>query len=290
MALSRFSQIGKSIETDGKFHYQYLYKATVPSAVTAGLFVDLNQTAGVPKYNPFVGSSLTATTLTGAGNFGIYPGNYISGSTKHLLRWQLTETTASVPNLTYLCDYLMFYSLIDCDDDTGPQDMDNATPLSRYTDGAGVRGILVATAPMVGTTACTVSYTNQAGTSGRTTTFNLTPATAIGICASSADTAGLGVASATTPFFPLASGDSGIRSVQSVTMAASGAGGFVCLLLVKPLAQLSSLENGVVVEKNFGIENQMLPEIKAGAHLNLLTMRGTTTVGSMRGEFVFINS
>ena len=86
MSLSGFYNIGSSIADDGKYHYQYLYKATVPANTTAGYFIDLNQSAGQPKYNPFAGSEATATPLVGGGNSGIYAGNFVSGSSKHLLR------------------------------------------------------------------------------------------------------------------------------------------------------------------------------------------------------------
>jgi len=287
MALTGFFNLGQSIETDGKYHYQYIYKPTVPIHGTAGLFIDLNQTSGQPKYNPFAGSELTATPLTGLGNAGIYPGNFVSGSTKHLLRWQMLSITASIPNIFYLNDYLMFYPLIDCDN-VDQQDMINVDPLPRYADGDGVRIVLIVTAPMALTASVTITYTNSDGVSGRTSTANVIPGTAIGVCATAGGGTAGGAAQA-SPFWPMASGDKGVRSIQSITFA-SGAGGFMCAALVKPLASITTLETNVPVEKMYGFENQMAPEIKDGAYLNLLIQSGTTTTGNFRGEMVFINS
>ena len=287
MALSGLFNLGNSIENEGKFHYQYIYKPTVPAHATAGYFIDLNQSSGTPKYNPFAGSELTATPLTGSGNGGIYPGNFITGSTKHLLRWQMTTIAASVPNYVYLNDYLLFYTLIDCDN-VDQQDMINTDTLPRYADGDGVRIVLIATAPMALTASVTISYTNSDGVSGRTSTANVIPGLAIGVCA----TAGGGTAggaSQASPFWPLASGDKGVRSIDSITFA-SGAGGFICAALVKPLAQMTILETNVPVEKMYGFENQIAPEIKSGAYLNLLIQSGSTTTGNYRGEMIFINS
>lgn len=287
MALSGLFNLGQSIETDGKYHYQYINKPTVPVHTTAGYFVDLNQSGGQPKYNPLAGAELTATPLVGAGNAGIYPGNFITGSTKHLLRWQMLSLAASVPNYFYLNDYLMFYSLIDCDS-LDQQDMINSESLPRYADGVGVRIVLVVTAPMSLTASVTISYTNSDGVSGRTSTANVIPGTAIGVCA----TAGGGTAGGArtaSPFWPLADGDKGVRSIESITFAA-GAGGFMCACLVKPLAQITTLETNIPVEKMYGFENQMAPEIKEGAYLNLLIQNGTTTTGNYRGEMIFINS
>lgn len=287
MALSGFFNLSQSIAENGKYHYQQIYKPTVPIHATAGYFVDLNQSSGQPKYNPLAGTELTATPLTGLGNAGIYPGNFISGSTKHLLRWQMLSLVASVPNYFYLNDYLIVYPLIDCDN-LDQQDMVNVESLPRYSDGDGVRIVLIVTAPMALTASVTISYTNSEGVSGRTSTANVIPGTAIGVCA----TAGggtVGGATTASPFWPLASGDKGVRSIQSITFSA-GAGGFMCACLVKPLATITTLEANVPVEKMYGFENQMAPEIKEGAYLNLLVQNGTTTTGNFRGEMIFINS
>lgn len=285
MAIKSYADIANAIESGGGYHYSYLHKATIPASGTTGFFIDLNQSAGTPKYNAFVGSALESTVLTGVANNGIYPGNFISGKSKRLLRWQ-HYASASSPNINYLLDYLMFYPLIDCDDDSGPQDFTNSVGLSRYTDGAGVRAILVATAPMTATASCTVSYTNQDGISGRTSTFNLIPAASIGVCATGTGTAG-GAAQA-TPFVPLASGDSGMRSVESLTMLGA-AGGFITLALVKPIAHLTDYETTTTTEVQYGFQSRNLPEVKEGAYLNLLIGRGGTVAQYLRSEFIFVN-
>jgi hypothetical protein len=287
MALGGLFNLGESAD-GGKIHYQYVFKPTVPAHTTAGLFIDLNQSSGTPKYNPFAGSELTATPLFGSGNSGIYPGNFITGRSKHLLKWQMlqTQTTSGVPDYVFLNDYLSFYPLIDCDN-VDQQSMVNIEPLPRYPSGEGVRIVLIVTAPMALTAPLTISYTNSNGVSGRTTTANVIPGTAIGVCATADGSQGL--SNNSTPFWPLASGDSGVRSIDSVTFGA-GAGGFICAALVKPLATINLYEANVPVEKMFGLENQMLPEIKDGAYLNLLIQRGSTGVGNYRAEMIFINS
>ena len=89
--------------------------------------------------------------------------------------------------------------------------------LGRYTDGIGNQ-IWIEVYTQIGATSTTItaSYTDQDGNSGSTTT-----ATAIG-------NTGLREAQRIIPL-PLASGDSGVRAVASVTLAATTgtAGGFV---------------------------------------------------------------
>jgi hypothetical protein len=101
--------------------------------------------------------------------------------------------------------------------------------LTRYTSGVGVMaGLLVTTA--IGTTATTFtfSYTNQAGTAGRISQPVVIGSTAVG--------------NAIGTFAPicLADGDTGVRSVESVTLAATtGAPGVMGVVLFKPLAMIA---------------------------------------------------
>lgn len=288
MGFKRFGKIASALSDEGKYHYQYVYKTALPAAGTAGFFIDANQSSGIPVYNAFAGSALTFTPLTGTKNQGVYTGTTYTGSTKHLLRMQVLTTTGSngLPSYTHLCDYLGFIPLIDADS-TDQQDVDNTLALTRYTDGKGVRAVLIATAPMTTTASVTMIYTNQAGVTGRSVTFNVIAAANIGVCATGAGTAS--AAGSATPFVKLADGDTGIRAVESITFAA-GAGGFLCLALVKPLATIAQLEASVPVEKMFGYEQQMLPEIKEGAYLNFLIGRGGTAAVNFSAELIFVNS
>lgn len=284
MALSSFSNIGKSID-EGKVHYQYMYKPSVPPGTTAGYFVDTSMSSGQPKYNAYAGLDLTANVLTGAGNVGIYPGNFIPGSTKHLARWQVSSLAYTLVN-AFLMDYLMFYPLID--GDSGDlQIMDNTETLTRYTDGVGVRIMMIATAPINNTASCTITYTNSDGVSGRTVTFNVIPAISIGVSVASTFTNG--ASNTASLFVNLDNGDKGVRSIESVLFA-SASGGLMSAVLVKPLATNHLVELMVPTEKTFGFDIQNLPEIKPGAYLNVVTQAnggGTTSISS---EFIFINS
>jgi hypothetical protein len=278
-----FAAIGRKAAEN--IHWQYVHKPAVPAQGTAGYFVDLNQSAGIPKYNPFSGSALTATQLIGAGNLGVYPGNFIPGRSKHLLSCQFIQLTAAngPPDYVYLLDYLLFYALVDTDD-PGEQTMDNPVSIPRYNDG---RIVLIIQSPLSATAPMTINYTNQDGVSGRTATASIIPGTAIGVVASAVGTAG--APSNATPFFPLADGDSGVRSIESVTMASSG-GGFVCAAIVKPLATIPILETSVPIEKHLPIFGQYPPEIKEDACLNFIIQRSGTATGNYRGELLFVNS
>jgi hypothetical protein len=96
------------------------------------------------------------------------------------------------------------------------------------TNGNGVfAAILVTTATTNASavTNTTMSYTNSNGTAGRTATITSFPATA--------------VAGAFVPF-QLQAGDSGIQSIQSVTLGTSYAAGAISLVVYRPLVYLPS--------------------------------------------------
>ena len=286
--INGFGAVAKAID-EGRYWLSYLYKPTAPAPGTTGFFIDCNQSSGIPKYNAFAGSALTATVLTGSGNAGIYTGPDYAGRTKHLQSWNfLSYGTNGAPSHAFLLDYLMFYPLID-GDDTAEQTLDNTNTLTRYSSGEGVRIILVSTAPMTLSALCTITYTNSEGVSGRAVTFAVGAGLNIGVSLSTAGTSG--AAGTETPFVPLASGDHGVRSIESIQLAAA-TGGIICAILVKPIADIMSYEVQSSTEKIYGIDNQNLPEIKQGAYLNLLIKRGngSTNTTAVRSDFVFVNT
>lgn len=104
-----------------------------------------------------------------------------------------------------------------------------ARDINGSTDGEGVwAGMLVTTATTNAgaITNMTMSYTNSAGTAGKTATIASFPATAV-----------IG----TVVWFQLAAGDKGVRSVQSVTLGTSLVTGAVSLILARPLANQPNL-------------------------------------------------
>ena len=103
--------------------------------------------------------------------------------------------------------------------------------LTRYTNGEGVWiALVIHTQVGSTTTTVTVSYTNQAGTSGRTTT--------------ALQFGGTGYREVRSfIILPLQAGDTGVRSVESVTLAATtGTAGAFGVALFKPLCAMT-LEN-----------------------------------------------
>lgn len=151
--------------------------------------------------------------------------------------------------------------------------------LPRYTDGVGVMAALeIYTA--IGTLAqpTTVSYTNQAGTSGRTSKEVI-----IG------GTNDLG-AGRLIPI-PLQDDDTGIRAVASVTPASSTAvTGNYGVTLFKPLMLIPNVANLAQAIQQRCLNSFIggygcCPEILDDACLNFLAIANTTSTGAVHGAF-----
>lgn len=101
-----------------------------------------------------------------------------------------------------------------------------ARDIAGSTNGDGVLlAVEVSAATGAGTPTITISYTNQAGTSGRTAT-NIQATVASSIAG-------------TVYQIGLQAGDTGVRSVQSLTLSATWTSGTINLVAYRPIAQLA---------------------------------------------------
>lgn len=152
--------------------------------------------------------------------------------------------------------------------------------LTRYTDGVGVMAcveIYSALGTNAATTA-TISYTNQAGTSGQTS-----PAFSFGGSNNRGDTI--------IYLIPLAAGDTGVKSVESITLAAStGTAGNFGITLYKPLLaiptrQLASGISTAQLEGDLPVDPilsgaSLSPEIVDGTAFWLISISGALNFGT----------
>ena len=144
----------------------------------------------------------------------------------------------------------------------------NGAALTRHTTGEDVELFLeVYTATGATASNVIISYTNSAGVAGRTT-----PAVAMQVTP---------VAGQMLPI-PLQSGDTGIRSVQSVTLSASTAtAGNFGITLVKRIAEIPITVAGTgVVLDPFALG---FPQIENNACLSMMVVTSTTSTGFVTG-------
>lgn len=189
--------IGSQALTLGRWHDNWRYSVPVGGLVTTAEAPDRTTAGAIGQLNPAGGSQLS---VIGARFSALNAGQYI------------------------VCDRLSHQGGL-AGNVTGAQTTNLPTAaLTRYTSGEGVwLGLTIQTA--IGSTATTVSaeYTNQAGTGSRNT-----PLVQIGGTGFN----GLG----RFILLPLESGDTGVRSVESVTLTAStGTLGSIGVVLFKPL-------------------------------------------------------
>lgn len=288
MTLSTVGDIAHSEATYGRHWQSFVHKTSAPIPGAAGQWGDLSMGAGTPKYNAYVGSQLEATQLVNAGNNSIYLGpTPASGQRRVLSRLgvQSTQGTQNVPLSLLLCDYLMFYPLID-GDNTDEQQMDNTATLPRYATGDGVRAFLVTTSPMTTNGTAVISYTSSDGVAGRSVTVGVAASSNLGAIAHR--TSSTVQASTSSPFLNLAGNDGGLRSVDAVTLP-TPTGGFMALVLCRPLASILVREASTWTEKvSFLTRGGVCPTVYDGAFLNFIFQTsGTGNPATFRASVDF---
>jgi hypothetical protein len=230
--------------------------------------MDYSMAAGNPLPQYYASTPLEAAVLDGMR--GIFHGASKAPATMHLVNLMLMASTAASVGLYRICDYLLYYPFID-GDSTDTQTLDNTITLPRYTDGAGVRAILVAVAPTAGGGSFTFDYINQDGNPATAPT-QLYSTTTAGI--TSLATAQPAVAGSTPgPFLQLNAGDTGVRQITAFTNITS-TGGLLALVLVKPLADAVIREINTPTELPFVNNRPGAPQILDGAYLNFISLPG----------------
>lgn len=255
----------------------YKFRKTSSGITTAGLWFDLATSSGNPASKQwFDAAPLTATQIKQSTDKGLYHGPNVSPQQKHLRKTTVwCQSSAPLPMQMVLCDYLLYYPTID-DSELTPQVMDNTLTLPRYTDGVGVQMVAVTTGARTGGQDFSVEYTNSDGVSGRVTTLVPQNTSSInGSITSSATAANR----ASGLFLPLQRGDSGVRSIESVTMAGADTG-FFTIVLVKPLAETLILSTAAPVEMDYLMYKNEMPRIYDDAFLGFygLAMGSMNTV------------
>jgi hypothetical protein len=283
MGFTSYDDFINEITTNSKFRRVDWNKLTFGTTNhTGGTWYSLLGGGGNPTANTLLGAgtnlafqSLSETTAN-AGS--ILHGGNVSPDTKHLLSGSaFTASAGTMPAVFLLVDFLGFYPITTVTT-TGAQTLNNTVTLPRYTSGAGVQAFLTPSTVMgAGTPTVTITYTNSAGTAGQTTPTNPslpvinTTAPVTQIAYSGTGTGKYG------PFIPLASGDAGIRSVQSINFNATMTSGVMNLVLCRPIAEFPMTTIGVAAERSFIDQIPSYPQIVDGACLGFLMYAGTTT-------------
>ena len=284
--MAGFKSIGQVVdaELEGKVR-NYIWRKTPSQTTITGLWFDTSMSPGMPPPQYYIGGILTATQLKQSTDGGLYHGANVSPSEKYLRRitTQASAVTA-LPLNTILCDYLLFYPIID-EGSLDQQNMVNVNTLPRYSDGKGVQVMAIQTNAGTGGQQFFFTYTNSDGVAGRVSqTVTMNTSTVVGNVIGS----NRATINASNPFIGLQLGDSGVRSIESVTMLGIDTGLFA-LVLVKPLVQTCFREITVPYEKDFLIPTSDLIRIYDDAFLGFLCLPlGSLAATVLRGDLKVI--
>ena len=249
------------------------------TAHTAGLWYSLFRGGGNPAADTILGTgtnlAFQALTDATANATGIPHGGNVGGFKVLLNAAAQTAAATTAPCVLMLVDLLGFYNITTVTT-TGAQTLNNTVTLPRYTDGAGVQAFLTPSTVMgAATPNISLSYTNSASVGGKATPATLpignTAAAVTSIVYSGTGTGKYG------PFLPLAAGDAGIKSVQSINLSASYVSGVLNLVLCKPLMTLPITTLGVTAERDLVNQFASMPRIYDGACLSWLMLAGQAT-------------
>jgi hypothetical protein len=243
-------------------------------ASAAGRWHEFFTANGIPAAGAWSGTAGVATQLTAATQGAFNTGTAsVSPSIKNLLSMKIQSPTATlVPATFYIVDYLLYYPA--CVVTGTPTTLNNSATLPRYTHGEGVMAMVaVQTAHGAASPALTLNYKDQSNNDQNglvmTSPVNSAPISTLYLNNGS-------------PFLPLATTDTGVKMINSYTLA-SGTTGTVSMVLVKVLAEIDlyAINTGTLVDYVSQIPS--FPKIEDNACLGLIGVTG----GAMAAASVF---
>lgn len=245
---------------------EMFFQKSLPAAHVAGNFYTSWAYPGTPAVGAWAGAggaaaaTLVTTNSATPGALTLASPTSVSATNPYILSAGVVQAVGAQT----IAGTLM---LIDRLADTGPLTttfggscsltMPVATSLwARYPDGVGVQAFvesLETTIPTVSTTIA-LTYTNTAGTGSRTSGSTTIAATKSLVKGTSG------------PFLSLASGDLGIKTIESIQVGAvTPAANSIALVVCKPLLILPCTTTGYYVERDLVIQTPKLPKLQVAA-------------------------
>jgi hypothetical protein len=259
------------------------FRKIINTASGAGSWFDVTLSPGNPLPFYYASTPLIGVPISQSINGGIPHNPPVAslGYKTYLKTLSISplNVTAVTAGPMILMDYLFYYPFVDTGT-TDEQILDNTAILTRYTNGQGVSVMAVQLAGMLGTGSPTFRFTyiNQNGVLQTSPPQTCGSANLVGQLATGNNSA-TAVAGSNYPFLALAPGDTGVRSIQSVTFASPDIG-LLAFVLVKPLEQIALREIAQTGERTPALDFFDLPVIADNAYLSILLNTGVTTTTS----------
>jgi hypothetical protein len=267
----------------GRYHIQPFIKSWASTFNTAGAWWDATLSGNFPRASYYPGDDLVFTPYPSGNHLSFFHGGNVAPAQKILRTINIHGSAANLaPSRYILCDFLGFAGGISWET-SETQTINNAYTIPRYTDGKGVRALMVQLFGSNANAQYTINYRNSAN---QDVNSQIQFANSLGTGAlQHARTA-----ANYNPFIDLNHGDFGIKMVNSVTVSSLGAG-IAVLILVKPIAEVIFREATLFapVEVDYLTTKTELPIIYDGATLNFLfTSVGNPAKLLSRGYLEFI--
>jgi hypothetical protein len=262
--------------TAGKTLKMPLYKSsTNAAALAAGYWAECLQWTGAPPAIALTGPAGVGVALDDATSGAWYKGGNKAADTMHLLNMlSWTPTTTMCPATLILCDFLALYPSLVV---TGAATAITPVALTRYTNGLGVKMICsVVGALGAATPNLTFTYNNESDVAHAAATAMITPANSAALSTLFQDSGAGG-----SPFVRMATGDTGMKTLESYTLS-SGTTGTVSVMLVKPLAAIPLLALNTPSERDYVYQLPSLPKIEDGACLGFILNCGGAMIANTK--------
>ena len=289
MGFSSQDELISSITTDGQID-SIVYQKTTPAAGIAGHWQHSINGVGTIPAATFSGAEATFVPTDNTWSEGAIPiGDKTDPITKHILSMGVSLVAAAgAPWFILPIDLVGYAKLTTTNVSTAGAKTITMTPIAataakvdRYPNGEGLR-MFVASYAAMGANAPTmqVTYTNSAGTTGRTTTAGIvsTASATSGVLLNSGN-----AANKVGPFLNLAAGDTGVKDIESLTWGGTAhASGSVFVGLCKPLCMpIPVPATGLFNLVDFVNTLPSMPRLRNGANVQFLIFAtGATTSGA----------
>jgi len=295
MGWTSADDLTNQITTNGKLE-SIVYQKTSVAAGQAGHWQHLLNSAGSIPAATFGGAEATFVSTDNTWTEGTIPiGDQTAPATKHILTMGASVVAAAgAPWLILPIDLVGYAKLTTTNVSTTGTKAITMTPISntaanvdRYPNGEGLR-LFIGSYAAMGANAPTmqVTYTNSAGTTGCTTTAGCvsTASATSGTILNSGN-----AANKYGPFLPLASGDTGVKDIESVIWGGTAhASGSVFVGLCKPLCMPIPIPaTGLYNIMDFVNTVPSMPRLKNGANVTFLVFGtgATTAAGTVYANF-----
>ena len=289
MGFSSQDELISSITTDGQID-SIVYQKTTPAAGIAGHWQHVLGGVGSIPAATFSGAEATFVSTDNTWSEGAIPiGDQTGPITKHILSMGVSLVAAAgAPWFVLPIDLVGYAKLTTTNVSTAGAKTITMTPIGstaanvdRYPEGEGLR-MFVASYAAMGANAPTmqVTYTNSAGTAGKTTQAGIvsTASATSGILLNSGN-----AANKVGPFLNLAAGDTGVKDIQTLTWGGTAhASGSVFIGLCKPLCMpIPVPATGLYNMVDFVNTLPSMPRLRNGANVQFLIFAtGATTAAA----------